>query len=100
MLEIKDPIKTTKFECWISDQSNWEGKRLYGHMFEMVDTAFIVIEEHRSLILVKVKSYFSDFCGEIWCEYSKYFMRNQWKFSGRRGNFVWKLEKVVTTLNC
>ncbi len=33
-----------------------------------------------TLILVpKVKSYFSDFCAEIWCEYSKYFRRNQQK---------------------
>ena len=44
------------------------------------------------ILMPKIKSYFSDFCGEIWCDYSKYFRRNQWK--------CLKLENVVNkTIN-
>ncbi len=31
------------------------------------------------ILVPNVKSYFSDFCCAIWCEYSKYFRRNQQK---------------------
>ncbi len=32
------------------------------------------------ILVAKVKSYFSDSGGEIWCAYSKYFGTNQEKF--------------------
>ncbi len=31
------------------------------------------------ILVPKVSSDFSDFCGEIWCKYSIYLRRNQWK---------------------
>ena len=41
---------------------------------------------------LKFSHIFSDFCGEMWFEYSKYFRRSQLKR-------WWKLENEVTTLN-
>ena len=57
------------------------------------DNAICLYDPHHSpnffkptLGLPKVESYFSDCCGEIFCVYSKYFLRRNQR------NVAWKLE--------
>ena len=43
---------------------------------------------------------FFEFCGEIWCEYSKYFSRkNQWKYCLEIKNVVTSLNKTINNIS-
>ncbi len=73
IVSVKSPISLTLYVI--------EKNTKKSHSLKVPDMIHNIIPHFfQTVILVpKVQSQFSEFCGEIWCEYSKYFRRNQWK---------------------